>query len=54
MITWRLNIMILKIHNEEIQKEMKKKTLRQMTMKTDIQNLWDAANAVIRGKIIAI
>ena len=25
-----------------------------MTMKTTIQNLWDAAKAVLRGKIIAV
>ena len=31
-----------------------KNTLRLMAMKTTIQNLWDAAKVVLRGKFIAI
>ena len=30
-----------------------KNTLRQMIMKTTIQNLWDATKAALRGKFIA-
>ena len=53
---WRLNNMLLKKQwvNKESKKEFKK-SLRQMTMKTQpLKNLWDTAKAVLRGKFIVI
>ena len=40
--------------NEEIKKEIKKFLETNYNDVTIIQNLWDAAKAVLRGKIIAI
>ena len=54
LTTWRLNNMLLKNQwvNEEIKKEIKKKYLKTNDHEdTIIQNLWDAAKAVHRGKI---
>ena len=39
--------------NHEIMKELKS-TWKQMKIKTTVQNLWDAAKVVLRGKSIAI
>ena len=54
--TWRLNNTLL--NNQEITEEIKegiKKYLETNDNKnTIIQNLWDAAKAVLRGKFIAI
>ena len=54
--TWRLKNVLLK--NEWVYQEIKEKVLKstwkQMKMKTTVQNLWDAAKAVLRGKGIAI
>ena len=54
--TWRLNNMLL--NNQWITKEIKgeiKKYLEANDNKdTTLQNLWDAAKALLRGKIIAI
>ena len=40
--------------NEEIKKEIKKYLKTNDNENTTIQNLWDAAKAVLRGKFIAI
>ena len=40
--------------NEEIKKEIKKYLETNDNENTTIQNLWDAAKAVLRGKFIAI
>ena len=40
--------------NEEIKKEIKKYLETNVNENTMIQNLWDAAKAVLRGKFIAI
>ena len=40
--------------NEEIKKEIKKHLETNDNADTCIQNLWDAAKAVLRGKFIAI
>ena len=54
--TWRLNNTLL--NNQEITKEIKgeiKKYLEtNYNENTTIQNLWDAAKAILRGKFIAI
>ena len=54
--TWRLNNMFLNNQQvtEEVKMEIKKflKTNENENMTT--QNLWDAAKAVLRGKVIAI
>ena len=54
--TWRLNNMLL--NNRETTGEIKEKIKKYLetndNKKTMIQNLWDAAKAVLRGKFIAI
>ena len=54
--TWRLNSMLL--NNEwvknEIREEIKKVPRTNENQLTTIQNLWDTAKAVLRGKFIAI
>ena len=51
--TWRLNNMLLNNQwiTEEIKGEIKK--YLETNESTTIQNLWDAAKAVVRGKFIA-
>ena len=54
--TWRLKNMIL--NNQEISEEIKEKIKKYLKTNNNenmmIQNLWDAAKAVLRGKFIAI
>ena len=52
MTLWRLNNMLLKSQwvKEEIKREIKYTNDNE---NTTIQNLWDAAKAVLRGKFIA-
>ena len=54
--TWRINSMLL--NNKEITKEIKEEIKKYLETNdnenTKNQNLWDAAKAVPRGKIIAI
>ena len=54
--SWRLSSMLL--NSEWVKKEIKEeiKQFRQTNEKvlTTFQNLWDTANAVLRGKFIAI
>ena len=54
--TWRLNITLLNNQaiTEEIKEEIKKYLETNDNENTTIQNLWDAANSVLRGKAIAI
>ena len=54
--TWRLNNTLLNNQEitEEIEQEMKKYLETNDNESTTIQNLWDAAKAVLRGKFIAI
>ena len=54
--TWRLNNMLLKNQwiTEEIKEEIKKYLAANDNEDTTLQNLWDAAKAVLRGKFIAI
>ena len=54
--TWRLNNTLLNNQEitEEIKKEIKKYLETNCNENTTIQNLWDAAKAVLRGKFIAI
>ena len=54
--TWRLNSTLLnnKDITEEIKEELKKYLETNDNENTTIQNLWDAAKAVLRGKFIAI
>ena len=54
--TRRLNNMLLKSQEitEEIKEEIKKYLETNDSEITMIQNLWDAAKAVLRGKFIAI
>ena len=54
--TWRLNNTILNNQEttEEIKEEIKKYLQTNDNENTMIQNLWDAAKAVLRGKFIAI
>ena len=54
--TWRLNNTVLNNQeiNEEIKEEIKKYLETNDNENTMIQNLWDAAKAVLRGKFIAI
>ena len=47
---WRLNNTLL--NNQEIPEEIKEEIKKYLEM--TIQNLWDAAKAVLRGKFIAI
>ena len=53
--TWRLNNTFL--NNQQVTEEIKreiKKCLETKDNENTTQNLWDAANAVLRGKLIAI
>ena len=54
--TWRLNNTLLNNQEitEEIKEEIKKYIETNDNENTTIQNLWDAAKAVLRGKFIAI
>ena len=54
--TWRLNNTLLnnEVITEEIKEEIKKYLETNDNEKTTTQNLWDAAKAVLRGKLIAI
>ena len=54
--TWRLNYMLLNNQEitEEIKEEIKKYLETNDNENTMIQNLWDAAKAVLRGKFISI
>ena len=54
--TWRLNNMLLNNQEitEEIKEEIKKYLETNYNENMMIQNLWDAAKAVLRGKFIAI
>ena len=54
--TWRLNNALLNNQEitEEIKEEIKKYLETNDNENTMIQNLWDAAKAVLRGKFIAI
>ena len=53
---WRLNNTLL--NNQEITEEIKEKIRKYLETNdnenTTIQNIWDAAKAVLRGKFIAI
>ena len=53
---WRLNNMLLKNQwvNEEIKREIRKYLEINDNENTTIQNLWGAAEAVPKGKFIAI
>ena len=50
--TWRLNNTFL--NNQHVIKEIKKILETKDNENMTIQNLWDAAKAVLRGKFIAI
>ena len=54
--TWRLNNTLLNIQEitEEVKEEIKKYLETNDNENTMIQNLWDAAKAVLRGKFRAI
>ena len=54
--TWRLNIMLLNNQEvtEEIKEEIKKYLETNDNENTVVQNLWDAAKAVLRGRFIAL
>ena len=54
--TWRLNNMLLNNQEitEEIKEEIKKYLETNYNENMMIQNLWDAAKAVLRGKFIAV
>jgi len=54
--TWRLKSILLKNEwvNQEIKEELKKFMETNENENTTIQNLWDTAKAVLRGKYIAI
>ena len=54
--TWRLNDMFLNNQEftEKIKEEIKKYLEAKDNENTMIQNLWDAAKAVLRGKFVAI
>ena len=54
--TWRLNNTLLNNQEiaEEIKQEIKKYLETNDNEKTTIQNHWDEAKAVLRGKFIAI
>ena len=54
--TWRLNNILL--NNQEITEEIKEEIEKYLKTNdnenTTIQNLWDTAKAVLRGKLITI
>ena len=54
--TWRLKSILLKDEwvNQEIREELKRYMETNENEDTTIQNLWDIAKAVLRGKYIAI
>ena len=54
--TWRLNNTLLNNQEitDEIKEEIKKHLETNYNGNMTIQNLWDAAKAVLRGKLIAI
>ena len=54
--TWRLNNMLLNNQEitEELKEEIKKYPETNDNKNTMIQNLWDAAKAVLKGRYIAI
>ena len=57
--TWQLNNMLLRNHwiTEKLKEEIKKKKKNLETNEkesTTVQNLWDAAKAVLSGKFMAI
>ena len=54
--TWRLRTILLKDErvNQEIKEELKRFMETNENEDTTVQNLWDAAKAVLRGKYIAI
>ena len=54
--TWRLRTILLKDKrvNQEIKEELKRFMETKENEDTTVQNLWDAAKAVLRGKYIAI
>jgi len=54
--TWRLKSILLKNEwvNQEIKEEVKKLLETNENENTTLQNLWDSAKAVLRGKYIAI
>jgi len=54
--TWRLNNILLNNQwiTEEIKEEIKKYLAANDNEDTTLQNLWDAAKAVLRGKFLAI
>ena len=54
--TWRLKSILLNNQEitEEIKEEIRKYLQKNDNKNTPIQNLWDVAKAVLRGKFIAI
>ena len=54
--TWRINNILLNNQwiTEEIEEEIKKYLVANDNEDTTLQNLWDGAKAVLRGKFIAI
>ena len=56
LTTWRLNNMLLKKQwiKEEFNKKIKKYLKTNDNKDTTIQNLWDDAKALLRGKFTAI
>ena len=54
--TWRLRTILLKDErvNQKIKEELKRFMETNENEDTTIQNLWDAAKAVLKGKYIAI
>ena len=54
--TWRLRTILLKNDsiNQEIKKQFKQFMETNENENTTVQNLWDTAKAVLRGKYIAI
>ena len=50
--TWRLNNTLL--NNQEVTEEIKKYLETNDDENMMIQNIWDAAKAVLRGKFIAV